>query len=113
MAAGKSVPVRGRASRWGVGPLGLPESLDWRLVLDCSRARRVGLHAWGHILPHLSNVARRKLCFVQFPDDLFRRFYCGLAFGVAVLVLPLGRISEARLRQQAREQPGSRAATCP
>src|SRR6266568_2381895 len=58
----------------------------------------VCLHARSHIRPHLSNATGRKLCSVQFPDDLFRRFYNSLAFGVAVPVLPLGRISEAGLR---------------
>src|SRR5262245_63830341 len=94
VAAGKSVPVRGRGSRWGVGPLRLPESLDWRLVLDCNRARMVGLHAWGHIRPHLSNVARRKLCSVQFPDDLFRRFYCGLVLVLLYLYCRWGEFQK-------------------
>src|SRR5262249_47119527 len=92
----------GFLSLWIGGSFWIATGLGWSVFM-----------LGGHIRPHLSNVARRKLCSVQFPDDLFRRFYCGLAFGVAVLVLPLGRISEARLRQQAREQPGSRAATCP
>src|SRR5262245_20497530 len=107
LAAGKSVPVRGRDSRRGLGPPGLPVPLDWRRVLACDGARLVVLHARGHIRPPGPDIARRKLCSLQFPDDLHGRFHRGLAIGAAVSLLPLRRVSEAG------PSPGQRAAADP
>src|SRR5262245_4033732 len=75
-----------------MGTLGLPMYLDRRFVLARNRARMVVVHAWGHVWPHLSDCAGRKLCSLQFPDDLLGRHHRGLAVGVAVPVLPGGRI---------------------
>src|SRR4051794_11840448 len=98
-----------------MGPPRRPESLDWRLVLDCNGARMVGFHAWGNIRAPAPDVARRKLCSVQLPDDLFRRFHSGLAISAAVPLLPLGRVSEAEPRRRARAVKGFAVRTedCP
>ena len=90
LAAGKSVPVGGRVSRWGMGPAQFPEHLDRRLLLARDRAGLVVLHARGHIRPPLPDPARRKLCSVQFPDDLLGRFHSSLAVSAAVSLLALG-----------------------
>src|SRR5262245_13984287 len=107
LAAGKSVSVRGGGSRRGLGPPGLPVPLDWRHVLACDGARLVVLHARGHIRPPGPDIARGKLCSLQFPADLHGRFRRGLAVGAAVSLLPLRRVSEAG------PSPGQRAAVAP
>src|SRR5262245_46273607 len=78
-----------------MGPPGLPVSLDRWFVLACNGARLVGLHAWGHIRPPGPDIARRRLCSLQFPDDLLGQFHSGLAVSAAVPLLPGGRVSEA------------------
>ena len=74
----------GFLSLWIGGSFWIATGLGWSVFM-------LGA-TYGHIYQtlHEGNYA-------QFPDDLFRWFYCSLAFGVAVPVLPLGTISEARL----------------
>src|SRR5262245_2351293 len=95
LAGGKSVPIRGRVSRRGMGSPGLLVSLDWRLVLAGNWARLVVFHDWGHLRPYPPDRQRGKLCPLQFPDDLLGRFHRGLAARAAVSLLSVGRISEA------------------
>src|SRR5436190_23817312 len=99
-----------------MGPPRLPEHLDRRVVLARDRARLVVLHARGHIRPPVPNIERRKLCSLQFPDDLLGRFHSGLDDSAAVPLLALGRISAAGASQRATAADPERvrsAAFCP
>src|SRR5262249_9754582 len=82
---------RGRPARWRVGRPRLPQSLDRRIVLAGDGTRMVALHARRHLRPRVPDDPRRRLCALQFPDDLLRRFHRGLAAGVALPLLPLER----------------------
>src|SRR5436190_19664005 len=88
-----------------MGPPRLPQHLDRGLFLARDRAGLVVLYARSHIRPPVPDIARRKLCSLQFPDDLLGRFHSSLAARAAVPLLALGRVSAARPSQQATADP--------